>query len=178
MVYSSRCSSDKRCWKLYNLGERSLSAYGGARHRSSRYCPERASANLQTRRGYFNPWQAGRDDKWACRGWLQSSPALHVAVPALLLVRLGHRARAADVVGQVGPEPLGFPQLPYDLHHLQQEPRRQKYDQASRRQIKAFTCLMFLFFLSQTFLVNFHPYWVHLTHPRQGWGSWHRRFPP
>lgn len=58
------------------------------------------------------------------RRWLQSSPALDVAVPALLLVRLGHVARAADVVGQVGPEALRFPQLAYDLHHLQQEAKR------------------------------------------------------
>lgn len=34
------------------------------------------------------------------RRWLQSSPALQVAVPALLLVRLHHVGRAADVVGQ------------------------------------------------------------------------------
>lgn len=91
------------------------------------YCPGRGSANLQTRRGYFNLWQAERD-KWACWRWLQSSPALDVAVPALLLVRLGHVARAADVVGQVGPEALRFPQLPYDLHHLQQKPKTQKYN--------------------------------------------------
>lgn len=57
---------------------------------------------------------------------LQSSPALDVAVPALLLVRLGHAGRAADAVGQLGPEVLRFAQLPYDLHHLQQEPKRQK----------------------------------------------------
>lgn len=107
VVYSTRCSSDKRCWKLHNpLGERSLSAYVEAHHRSTRYCPETGSANLQTRWGYFNPWQAGRQagrDKW---GWLQSSPALDVAVPALLLVRLGQLVPGADVVRQVGPEPL------------------------------------------------------------------------
>lgn len=68
VVYSTRCSGDKRCWKLHNpLGERSLSASAGAHHRSSRYCPERESANLQTRRGYFNPWQAG-GDKWGLAG--------------------------------------------------------------------------------------------------------------
>lgn len=98
--------------------ERGLSAYVEAHHGSSRYCPETGSANLQTRRGYFNPWQAGRD-KW---GRLQSSPALDVAVPALLLVRLGHIHRGADVVRQVGPEPLGFLQLPFDVENLRQEP--------------------------------------------------------
>lgn len=36
----------------------------------------------------------------------QASPALDVAVPALLLVRLGELDRGADVVRQVGPEPL------------------------------------------------------------------------
>lgn len=67
----------------------------------------------------------GRQDaiSGACRRWLRSSPALDVAVPALHLVRLGHVGRAADVVGQVGPEALRFPQLPYDLHHLQPQPK-------------------------------------------------------
>lgn len=117
-VYSTRCSSDKRCWKLHNpLGERSLSAYVEAHHRSGRYCPERGSANLQTRWGYFNPWQAGRD-KWACWKWLQSSPALNVAVPALLLVGFGEFKRGADVIRQFGPELLRFLELVFDVDNL------------------------------------------------------------
>lgn len=43
-----------------------------------------------------------------------------MAVPALLLVRLGEIALGTDVIWQVGPEPLGLLQLPFDVNHLPQ----------------------------------------------------------
>lgn len=47
-----------------------------------------------------------------------SSPALRVAVPALLVVRLCDVATGTDFIRQVGPEPLGLLQLHFDVDHL------------------------------------------------------------
>lgn len=71
----------------------------------------------------FNPWQA-ECDKWvgrlrcAYKELQKFSPALRVAVPALLLVRLCEFAFGTDVIWKVWPEPLGLLQLLFDVIHL------------------------------------------------------------
>lgn len=47
-----------------------------------------------------------------------SSPALRMAVPALLVVGLCDVAAGTDFIRQVGPEPLGLLQLHFDVDHL------------------------------------------------------------
>lgn len=58
---------------------------------------------------------------WLCcayKEYQKSSPALSVAVPALLLIGLCEFALGTDVIWQVGPEPFGLLEFLFDVNHL------------------------------------------------------------